>query len=61
MRRRQVEAPQKYKRKIEQMLYGNHEEALSAKQSLVMTARNIQQSNPEEAALLKRIYKRVRL
>ena len=60
-RRTEILVPEKYEPKIKALLCGDYAAAKHAKYSLMMSAQNLERKNPEEARLLKRIYRRVKL
>ena len=54
--------PEKYRKELEEMIGGDHTSALAAKRRLTAAAAtHKRQGQDKEAALLKRIYRRVKL
>ena len=60
-RRKAVKAPIGVDEKIQTMLFGDHQQALKAKQSLVLKSTRIEATDPEQAAAIRRAYKRIRI
>jgi len=58
---RPIMPPEGIDDKIRAMLFGDHTQALRAKQSLVLKSTRLQESDPEQAAALRRIYRRIKL
>ena len=59
LRRKPIKIPEKYEPTVRKLLLGDHRTAKTAKKSLVMAANN--SKNPEEARLLKQVYRRIKL
>ena len=60
-RRNSIEIDAKSKKKLERMLLGDMTEALKAKQFLHMKAARLEKTNPDEAKLLRKVTKRIRI
>ena len=60
-RRKRIDIQPKYRDKLEDMILGDIDTARRAKQSLHMSSIRMKKTNPEEARLLKRLSKRIRL
>ena len=60
-RRKQTVPPDGVEAKLKTMLFGDHGEAIKAKQSLVLKSTRIEASDPEQAAAIRRLYKRIKI
>jgi len=60
-RRKRIDINPKYQAKLEDMILGDIDTARRAKQSLNLSAVRMEKKNPDEARLLRRLSKRIRL